>query len=73
MSAYKWKKVMKAKEVIGELTKNDWVFITQSGSHKKYRKNNVNCTVADHGSNNIPAGTLNSIKKSVTLAEGKDE
>lgn len=73
MSNYRWKSPMTSKEVIKELNRNGWDFVSQKGSHKKYRKNGINCIVADHGNNNIPTGTLNSIKKSVTLAESKGE
>jgi predicted RNA binding protein YcfA (HicA-like mRNA interferase family) len=69
MSNYQWKNPMTAKEVIKELVKNGWELVSQKGSHKKFKKNGKSCIVADHGNNNIPTGTLNSIKNSVKLAE----
>ena len=63
---------MTAKDVSKELERNGWELVSQTGSHKKYRKNEQNCIVPDHGSKEIRPGTLKSIQKMVTLAESKN-
>jgi predicted RNA binding protein YcfA (HicA-like mRNA interferase family) len=60
---------MKAREIIKTITKDGWYQVAQSGSHKQF-KHPVKAgkvTVADHGSKDIPPGTLNSILKQAGL------
>lgn len=56
---------MKAKEIIKKLIKEGWLEVSQVGSHKKFKhpeKNGI-VIVPVHAGQEIPPGTLNSIKK----------
>jgi predicted RNA binding protein YcfA (HicA-like mRNA interferase family) len=54
---------MNSKEVVKHLMKDGFELVSQKGSHKKFRKDKLTVIVPDHGKKDLPAGTLNSIKK----------
>jgi predicted RNA binding protein YcfA (HicA-like mRNA interferase family) len=60
---------MNASQVIRLLHRNGWVLKAQKGSHKQFihPKRSGKITVADHGKNEIPPGTLNAILKHAGL------
>lgn len=51
------------KKVIKALEKEGWVFISQKGSHMKYKKDNKVCIIPNH-KGDIPKGTLSQIIRS---------
>jgi predicted RNA binding protein YcfA (HicA-like mRNA interferase family) len=54
--------VRNAKEVIKVLRKHDFLLVSQTGSHQKWRHaNGRQVIVAMHGNKPIPIGTLKSI------------
>jgi predicted RNA binding protein YcfA (HicA-like mRNA interferase family) len=54
--------VRNAREVVKVLRKNGFLFVTQAGSHQKWRHaNGRQVIVAMHGNKPIPIGTLKSI------------
>ena len=68
-SAYSWKKIMSAKEIIAELLKNDWQLARVRGSHYIFVKNTESVIVPYHKT--VKKGVLKNIKKQVELAENK--
>ena len=56
---------MNATQVIRLLKKYGWKLKTQKGSHKQFihPERSGKITVADHGKDEIPPGTLKSIKR----------
>lgn len=50
------------KKVVKELEANGWIFISQKGSHMKFKKDGKVCIVPNH-KGDIPKGTLNQIVK----------
>ena len=54
------------KKVIKALEKDDWILISQKGSHMKYRKGNKICIIPNH-KGDIPTGTLSQIVKSTGI------
>lgn len=54
------------KKVIKELEANDWVFVSQKGSHMKFKKGNKVCIVPNH-KGDIPKGTLSQIVRSTGI------
>lgn len=60
---------MSGKEVISLLLKNGWTLARSKGSHRIYIKNGVPVTVPFHSE--LKKGTLESIKKTINLAEAK--
>lgn len=64
---YEWKKVMTAKEVITQLTKNGWELDRIRGSHYIFLKNGIPLTVPYH--KNIKKGVLEDLKKQVAMAD----
>ena len=64
---YEWKKVMTAKEVITQLTKNGWELDRIRGSHYIFLKNGIPLTVPYH--KNIRKGVLEDLKKQVAMAD----
>ncbi|MCA0233501.1 MAG: type II toxin-antitoxin system HicA family toxin [Bacteroidetes bacterium] len=56
---------MNAKQVIKLLEENGWFEVRQKGSHRifKHPINPDNIPVADHGTKDIPIGTLKAILK----------
>lgn len=60
---------MKAKEVMGLIQKDGWMFESQTGSHKIFKhptKKGI-VVVPEHGKEDIKMGTLNSILKQAGL------
>jgi predicted RNA binding protein YcfA (HicA-like mRNA interferase family) len=54
--------VCSAKDVVRALRNAEFVFVSQKGSHQKWRHpNGRQVIVADHGNKPIPIGTLKSI------------
>ena len=51
------------KKVIKALEEEGWVFISQKGSHMKYKKDNKVCIIPNH-KGDIPKGTLAQIIRS---------
>jgi len=68
---YDWKKTMSAKEVISMLIRNGWLLSRSTGSHRIYIKNGIPVVVPYH--KQIKKGTLESIKKTVNLAESNNK
>jgi len=54
------------KKVIKELEANGWVFVSQKGSHMKFKKDNKVCIVPNH-KGDIPKGTLSQIVRSTGI------
>lgn len=54
------------KKVIKELEANGWVFVSQKGSHMKFKKNDKVCIVPNH-KGDIPKGTLSQIIRSTGI------
>lgn len=54
------------KKVIRALKKDGWVFVSQKGSHMKYKKDDKICIIPNH-KGDIPAGTLSQIVKSTGI------
>jgi mRNA interferase HicA len=54
---------MDAKEVLKILKKNGFEHKSQKGSHKKLIKGEKTVIVPDHGSKEIPIGTLKNIER----------
>ncbi len=50
------------KKVTKALEKEGWVFVSQKGSHMKYKKNGQTCIIPNHRGD-IPTGTLAQIVK----------
>lgn len=50
------------KKVIKALEKAGWVFVSQKGSHMKYKKGEIVCIIPNH-KGDIPKGTLAQIVK----------
>lgn len=50
------------KKVIKALENDGWVFVSQKGSHMKYKKGDKTCIVPNH-KGDIPKGTLSQIVK----------
>ena len=50
------------KKVIKALEKDGWVFVSQKGSHMKYKKNDKTVIIPNH-KGDIPKGTLSQISK----------
>lgn len=46
------------KKVVKELEATVWIFVSQKGSHMKFKKGNKTCIVPNH-KGDIPKGTLN--------------
>ena len=53
-------KLLSSKQIINTLLKRDFVFVSQRGSHKKYRKGNKTVIVPSP-KKEIPIGTFRSI------------
>lgn len=53
---------MVVKKVIKALEKDGWEFVSQKGSHMKYKKGTKVCIIPNH-KGDIPKGTLASIVK----------
>lgn len=68
---YSWKKVMTAREIIAELSKNNWELARVKGSHYIFVKNGESVIVPFH--RNVKKGVFESIKKLVEIAETKSE
>jgi predicted RNA binding protein YcfA (HicA-like mRNA interferase family) len=66
-----WRAAMKVKEVIRMLEKDGWFLIEMRGSHRQYKHATKpgRVTVADHPSDDVAPGTLNSIRKQARLKE----
>ena len=56
------------RQVIRVLEKQGFIFISQEGSHRKYRKNHLTAIVPVHGKD-IPYGTFRSILRQSHLKE----
>lgn len=54
------------KQVIKALRDDGWEFVSQKGSHMKFRKGDKTCIVPNH-SKDIPKGTLLQIIKSTGI------
>jgi predicted RNA binding protein YcfA (HicA-like mRNA interferase family) len=54
------------KKVIKALEKDGWVFVSQKGSHMKYKKDGKSCIVPNH-KGDIPKGTLSQILKNTGI------
>lgn len=54
------------KKVIKELEANGWVFVSQKGSHMKFKKNDKVCIVPNR-KGDIPKGTLSQIIRSTGI------
>lgn len=54
------------KKVIKALENDGWVFVSQKGSHMKYKKDNKVCIVPNH-KGDIPKGTLSQIVRSTGI------
>lgn len=50
------------KTVVKALEANGWIFVSQKGSHMKFKKDGKVCIVPNH-KGDIPKGTLNQIVK----------
>jgi len=50
------------KKVIKALEKDGWIFVSQKGSHMKYKKGNIICIIPNH-KGDIPKATLSQIIK----------
>ena len=57
---------MIVKKVIKALEKDGWEFVSQKGSHMKYKKNGKVCIIPHH-KGDIPKGTLSQIVKSTGI------
>ena len=57
---------MIVKKVIKALENDGWEFVSQKGSHMKYRKGTKVCIVPNH-KGDIPKGTLSNIVKSTGI------
>jgi len=53
-------KLLSSKQIINTLLKHDFIFVSQRGSHKKYRKGNKTVIVPSP-KKEIPIGTFRSI------------
>jgi predicted RNA binding protein YcfA (HicA-like mRNA interferase family) len=62
---------MKVKDVIKLIQKDGWYIIAQEGSHRQYKHSQKSgrVTIAGKLSDDIAAGTLNSILKQAGLKE----
>ena len=69
--ASSWKKVMTAREIMAELSKNDWELTRIKGSHYIFVKNGE--SVIDPFHKNVKKGVFENIKKLVEIAETKSE
>ncbi len=69
--ASSWKKVMTAREIMAELSKNDWELTRIKGSHYIFVKNGESVIVPFH--KNVKKGVFESIKTLVEIAETKSE
>jgi len=54
---------MDAKQVLKILKQSGFELKSQKGSHKKLIKDNIMVIVPDHGSKDIPKGTLKNIER----------
>lgn len=54
------------KKVIKELEIDGWIFVSQKGSHMKFKKGNKTCIVPNH-KGDIPKGTLSQIVRSTGI------
>lgn len=54
------------KKVIKALKQDGWEFVSQRGSHLKYKKGNRICIIPNH-KGDIPTGTLSQIVKSTGI------
>ena len=57
---------MVVKKVIKALEKDGWIFVSQKGSHMKYKKGDKTCIIPNHHGD-IPKGTLSNIAKSTGI------
>jgi predicted RNA binding protein YcfA (HicA-like mRNA interferase family) len=58
---------MRAREILKILKANGWVEERQKGSHITLKKNGIPVTVSNHGTDDIPKGTVKSIEKTTGL------
>ena len=68
---YSWKKVMTAREIIAELSKNNWELVRVRGSHYIFVKNEESVIVPFH--RNVKKGVFENIKKHVEFVETKSK
>lgn len=54
------------KKVIKELEIDGWIFVSQKGSHMKFKKGNKTCIVPNH-KGDIPKSTLSQIVRSTEI------
>lgn len=54
------------RKVIKALEADGWIFVSQKGSHMKYKKNNKVCIIPNH-KGDIPNGTLSQIVRSTGI------
>ena len=54
------------KKVLNKLKEDGWVFVSQKGSHMKFKKDNLVCIIPNHRGD-IPKGTLSQISRSTGI------
>jgi predicted RNA binding protein YcfA (HicA-like mRNA interferase family) len=62
---------MNAREVNLKIEARGGVLVRQTGSHRRYRAGDQFTTVPQHGSRDIPIGTLRAIERDLEPAFGK--
>jgi predicted RNA binding protein YcfA (HicA-like mRNA interferase family) len=64
-------KLYSSKDIVKILLKHDFYFVSQKGSHAKYRKNGtpILTVIVPAGKKEIPFGTFKSILKQANLKE----
>ncbi len=62
-------KLLSSRQVVKVLENNNFIFISQRGSHLKFRKNGKT-VIVPAGKREIPIGTLHSIIRQSSLLKG---
>lgn len=60
-----------AREVLGVVREKGGEIVRQKGSHVRVRAGNCFATVPDHGTRDLPLGTLRSIERQLEACLGK--
>ena len=61
-------KLLSSRQIVQVLERNGFVFVSQNGSHAKYRKN-VNTVIVPAAKKEIPIGTFHSIVRQSGLEQ----
>lgn len=53
----------RAKDIIKKLKENDFIEISQKGSHRKFKKGTISVIVPDHGGKDLGTGLIRKMEK----------